>query len=894
MRPTRSVVRWLYGLARNVVRGGRRDADLRADIGSYVDLLTDEKMAAGAPPEDARRAALLEVGSVQAVTEQVREIRAGALLMQIWQDLVYAVRTMRRDPPFTVVATLTIALGIGANTAIFSVVNAVLLKPLPYADPDGLVIVWERNTAIGKDRDPVAAPNYLDWRTHNTTLTEMGAFRFTGFTLTGVDDPEQLRALSMSSSAFRVLGVEATVGRTFSDDDEKGRARVVVLGHQLWQRRFGGDRAIVGRSLALDDGVFTVVGVMPRSFAFPDDSPVDLYSPLVFTSDELNGRRLHTLSVVGRRRTGATVDLAAADLGAIARRIAAEDPTSNPDVTIVGAHDLLVEDVRLGLVTLLATVAFVLLIACANVANLLLVRASARRREMAIRSALGAGGSRLLRQLLTESLVLSLVGAIAGVALAWWLLDVVVRLGPPNLPRVDQASLDVRVLMFVAVATLLTGFIFGIVPALQAARPRLVDATDDGGHTVVAGNMRNRGRSLLLVFEVALSLVLLAGAGLMIRSLLKLQNVHLGFNPAELQTAQINLPLSRYPVNPRQLRPILTTPTVDAKRAQFFALLEERLSAIPDVRAAGAVSALPFHPAGIDYDLPVVVEGRPRPRAGEEPQADFRVATPGYFRAMEIPVVRGRAFTESDGPNSPQVVIINETMARQIFTGEDAVGRRLLLYGRPREIVGVVGSVRHHGISREPRPEMILPHRQFQPGVMTLVVRGGERMAIQRAVTDVVRSLDSQVALLQSRPMTELLSRSIAQPRFTTLLLVCFAGLALALALIGIYGVAAYMVSQRVREIGLRIALGARRSAVVGSVVRQSMVLTGAGLLIGLAGAAASTGLISGLLFGVSARDPMTLIAAAVVLAMGSLVAACIPAFRASRMAPAAILRAGA
>jgi putative ABC transport system permease protein len=893
MTSARSVVRWMYELARNVLRGGRRDVDLRADVGSYVDLLTDEKVAAGVPPEDARRAALLEVEGVQAVTEQVREIRAGALLMQFWQDLVYAIRAMRRDPRFTLVATLTIALGIGANTAIFSVVNAVLLKPLPYADPDGLVIVWERNAAIGKDRDPVAGPNYLDWRTHNTTLTELGAFRFRGFTLTGVDDPEQLRALSMSSSVFRVLGVEAAVGRTFSDDEEQGRARVVVLGHQLWQRRFGGDRAIVGRSLALDGVAVTVVGVMPPSFAFPDDSPVDLYSPIVFTPDDLTGRRLHTLLVVGRLRAGATVDTAAADLGAIARRIAAEDATSNPEVTIVGAHDLLVEGVRLGLVTLLATVAFVLLIACANVANLLLVRAAARRREMAIRSALGAGGSRLFRQLLTESLVLSLAGAVAGVVLAWWLLDVVVRLGPPSLPRVDQASIDLRVLLFVAVATLLTGLVFGIVPALQAARPRLVDATGDGGHTVVTG-VRNRGRSLLLVSEVALSLVLLAGAGLMIRSLLELQNVDLGFNPIELQTAQINLPFSRYPIDPRQYRPVPGMPTVESKRAQFFALLEERLPAIPDVRAAGAVSALPFHPAGIDYDLPVVVDGRPRPRAGEEPQADFRVATPGYFRAMEIPLVKGRAFTESDGPNSPPVVIINETMARRIFAGEDAVGRRLLLYGRPREIVGVVGSVRHHGFHREPRPEMILPHRQFQPGVMTLVVRGGDRVAIERAVTRVVRSLDSQVALLQSRPMTELLSRSIAQPRFTTLLLVCFAGLALALALIGIYGVVAYIVSQRVREIGLRIALGARRSAIVGSVVRQSMVLAGAGVLIGIAAAAAGTGLISGLLFGVSARDPVTIIAAAVVLALGSLVAAWIPAFRASRAAPAAILRAGA
>ena len=353
MTPRGSIVHWLREFARNIRRGGARDADLRADVGAYVDLLTDEKIAAGMAPDAARRAALLEVGSVQAVTEQVREVRAGALLTHVWQDLFYAKRMMRRNPGFILTAALTIALGIGANTAIFSVVNAVLLKPLPYPDPDGLVIVWERNISNGKDRDPVAAPNYIDWREQNSTLENLGAFRFRGFTLTGVEDPEQLRALSMSSSVFRVLGVEAEVGRTFSEDEEKRRDPVVVLGHQLWQRRFGGDRSVVGRSLRLNGAAFTVVGVMPPSFRFPDDSPVDLYAPIVFTPDELNGRRLHTLTVIGRLGAGATLEEAATDLGVIAQRIAAEDATSNPEVAVVGAHDLLVEDVRLGLIILL-------------------------------------------------------------------------------------------------------------------------------------------------------------------------------------------------------------------------------------------------------------------------------------------------------------------------------------------------------------------------------------------------------------------------------------------------------------------------------------------------------------------------------------------------------------
>jgi predicted permease len=891
MTPRGSIVHWMRDFARNLLRGGARDADLRNNVGAYVDLLTDEKIAAGMAPDAARRAALLELGGVQVVTEHARDVRAGTLATHLWQDLLYAGRMMRRNPGFIMTAALTIALGIGANTAIFSVVNAVLLKPLPYDDPDRLVIVWERNIANGKDRDPVAAPNFIDWREQNSTLENLGAFRFRGVTLTGVEDPEQLRALSMSSGVFRVLGVDAEVGRTFSEDEERRRDPVVVLGHQLWQRRFGGDRSVVGRSIRLNGSAFTVVGVMPPSFRFPDDSPVDLYAPIVFTPDDLNGRRLHTLTVIGRLGAGATLDEAATDLGVIAQRISAEDATSNPQVAVVGAHDLLVEDVRLGLIILLATVGFVLLIACANVANLLLARAVSRRREMAIRSALGASSIRLIRQTLTESLALSMVGGVVGLALAWWLLRVLVRSGPPNLPRLDQVGIDVSVLFFVTAATLLTGVAFGIVPALQAARPRLSDATKDDGSTVVAAQVRNRGRSLLLVSELALSMILLAGAGLMIRSLLALQNVTLGFNPAKLLTAQLFLPVS--PVDPMQLRPQTTAPGGDSKPALFFIQVEERLEATAGVQAVGAVSALPFHPAGIDYDLPVIIEGRARPRAGEEPQADFRVATPGYFRTMEIPVLKGRPFLESDRPNTPPVAIINDTMARQLFPGEDPIGRRLLLYNRLREIVGVVGSVRHQGFSREPRPEMFLPHRQFQSAGMTLVVRGpGESTSLVRAVTTVVRSLDAQLVVRQPQAMTELLSRSVAQPRFTTLLLVGFASLALGLALIGVYGVVSYTVSQRTREMGVRIALGASRSAVVGLVVRQAMALAGIGVLVGLAGAAVGSSLMTGLLFGVSTRDPATFIAAAVLLALGSLIATCVPALRASRVAPARILQA--
>jgi predicted permease len=699
-------------LARNLLHGGARDAELSADVTSYVDLLTDEKIAAGMEPRAARRSALLEFGGVEAVKEETRAVRAGALLAQVWQDTRYAIRMIRRELGFSVVAVLTLALGIGANMAIFSVVNAVLLAPLSYPDPERLVLVWERNRAIGQERDPVAPLNFQDWRTQSTAFDDVGAFRFAGFALSNVDDPEQLRALSMSSSVFRVLRARPELGRVFTEEEERRRDRVVVLAHELWQRRFAGDRTLVGRSITLNGTAFTVVGVMPSSFTFPDRNPVDIYSPLVFTREELNGRRSHTLSVIGRLNGSATIADAQTDLGAIAHRIAAEDGPSNPEVTIVGAHEVLVEDVRLGLLILLGTVGFVLLIACANVANLLLVRAASRRREIAIRAALGAGRRRLLRQLLTESVLLAGIGALAGMLVAWWLLRVLIRYGPPDLPRVDQVGIDTTVLLFVTAVAVLTGVTFGIAPALQASKPHVSAATNESSRNTTAPFRRDRGRSILLVAEIALSLMLLAGAGLMVRSLLKLQNLDLGFQPADVLTAQIFLSPTRYPIDATQFRPMPAGSTVvpDSKPAAFFAQLEERLKTTSGVESVGAVSALPLDPAGTDYDLPVIIQGKPRPRAGEEAQADFRFATVGYFRTMRIPLLRGRAFTDFDGPNGAPVVIINDTMARQMFPGGDPLGQRLILYGRPREIVGIVGSVRHRGVHsrRTPRNDSAL------------------------------------------------------------------------------------------------------------------------------------------------------------------------------------------
>jgi predicted permease len=889
-----SFMHWLLALARNLLNGRARDAELGDAVNSYVELLTDEKIAAGMSPAAARRAALMEFGSVEAVKEGTRDIRAGALIAEVWQDTRYAFRIARRDLSFSAVVVLTLALGIGANTAIFSVVHGVLLKPLPYSNPDRLVLVWERNTSIGKDRDPVAPLNFLDWRQQNTVFEDVAAYRFTGFALSGVDDPEQVRALSSSSSLFRVLNVNASIGRVFTEEEQQRRDRVAVLSHEFWQRRFGGDRSAVGRSLTLNGASFTVVGIMASSFRFPDGDAVDLYTPLVFTPGELGGRRSHTLTVIGRLDGDATIESANVELSRIARSIAAQDSTSNPDVTLAGAHDVLVEDVRLGLVVLLGTVAFVLLIACANVANLLLVRAASRRREVAIRAVLGAGSRRLFRQLLTESVLLSLVGGLFGVLMAWWLLRAFVLFNPVDLPRVEHIGLDLPVLLFVTAIAAVTGITFGIVPAVHALKPGLHDATKQSSRNTTTRPEKNRGRAMLVVAEIALSMMLLAGAGLMIRTVLNVQNLDLGFQPANVLTAQIFLSQARYPIGSSQFRPSVSTsePVPETRPSVFFTQLEDTLEVLPGIEAVGAVSALPLNPVGTDYDLPIVIEGKPPARVGEEPQADFRIATTGYFRAMRIPLRAGREFNEFDGPNSMPVAIINEALASQMFPGEDPIGHRLILYGRPREIVGVVGAVRHHGFTRGARPEMILPYRQFQFSGMTLVVRSNvDAAALASTVASAVHAIDRDQPVSRVRRMDEFLSASVAQPRFTTALLAGFAGVALTLAIIGIYGVTSYTVNQRAREIAVRITLGAHRGQVVRMVMRQGVLLAALGVAIGLAGAAAGTTLMSGLLFGVNAIDPLTFVAAATGLGLASVAATCMPAIRAARVAPVVILK---
>jgi len=811
------------------------------------------------------------------------------------QDARYGLRTFLRSPGFAGVAILTLALGIGSNTAMFSVVHTILLRPLPYRDPERLVVVWERNTRIGKMRDPVAPPNYQDWRARSTAFDQLAACRYANFALTAVDDPEQVVALTVSGNFFRTLGVEPVRGRTFTEDEEARRQPVLVLSHRFWQRRFSGDPAIVGGTISLNETSYTVLGVMAADFRFPERATdVDVWSPLVFTPGDLRGRRAHSLIVVGRLKPTVRLAQAAEELQAIARGIAEQDSTSNPEIVMLGAHDQLVEDVRPGLLVLAAAVGFVLLIACANVASLLLVRSTSREKEIAIRASLGARRLRVVRQLLTESLILALASAALGLALAFWMLELAVRLAPSSVPRIDSVDVDWPVLAFAVALAAATSLLFGLVPALQASKANLADALKQGGRRTSAP-AQGRGLAALVVGEVSLSLVALAAAGLMVHSLLKLEALDYGFRPHGLLTAHVFLPPAKYSTDRGQFRPLAPhapRPPL-SRQAAFFAELIDRLGALPGVESAGAVSALPLDPVGVDFDLPVVVEGQPPARPGEEPQADFRIATPGYFRTMGVPLLRGREFTADDGPAAPSVIIVNETFARQHFPMADPIGQRLILYGRSREIVGLVRAVRHHGFRQEARPEMIVPSNQFQFGRMTLAVRSSlDPTSLATSIKREVRAIDPSQPVHRIETMEEKLGASAAQPRFTTLVLTLFAALAVLLAVVGTYGVISYVVVQRMHEIGIRMALGAGRGEVIAMVLRQGMGLVALGVAIGLLGAAAATRVMRGILFQVSPTDAFTLAAVAALLVLSAFVAILIPARRATRVDPMIALRA--
>lgn len=794
------------------------------------------------------------------------------------QDLRYGVRTLIKNRGFTAIAVLALALGIGANTAIFSVVNAVLLRPLPYRDPDRIMtVLYER-------RIPVAPADFLDWKEQNHVFENIAAAQYWQPNLTGRDRPEHLWALHLTADMFDLLGVKPTLGRTFlPGEDQPGKQHVAVLSHRLWQRRFGGDPAIVGQAITLDGESYTVIGVMPPDFRFAPfwATRAELWAPLNL-APRANDRRGASLRVFAKLKPGITREQAQAEMTAINQRIEQQYPDTKKSLglSVDPLHEVVVGNVRPALFILLGAVAFVLLIACANVANLLMARATARQKEIAIRTALGATRSRVIRQLLTESMLLSLTGGLLGLLLALWGVRALVAFSPDNLPRVEAIGLDSSVLRFTLLISLLTGLAFGIAPALQSSRLDLNESLKEGGRSSTEGARRNRIRRLLVVAEVALAIVLLIGGGLMIRSFERIQAIDPGFDSRNVLTFVVSLAGSQH-----------STPQ---QRLAFFDQLLKRIETLPSVKSASAINHLPL--AGDIWRIGFTIDGRPAPPPEEKRGAVYRIVRPGYFQTLGTAIIRGRDFTEHDRKEAPGVAVINESFARHYWPGEDPIGKRITVAdgdSNSREIVGIVKDLKQSDWTAEPVEEMYLPHLQSaDPKYMTLVVKSSSDPAqLIAAAQSEVWAIDKDLPVSQIMSMEQVISDSIAPQRFNMLLLGIFAGLAMTLAAIGIYGVMSYSVTQRLHEIGIRMALGASRRDVLWMIVKQGMTLTGIGVSMGLAGALLLTRLMSSLLYGVSATDPLTFFVIPLVLAAVALGACFVPARRATRVDPIIALR---
>ncbi|HKR21613.1 MAG TPA: ABC transporter permease, partial [Pyrinomonadaceae bacterium] len=771
-----------------------------------------------------------------------------------------------------------------ANTAIFSVVNTVLLRPLPYKDPDKLVMVWEDASKHGYPRDTPAAANFVDWRDQSTVFEGISAIADESFNLTGTGDPERIEGRRVSANLFPLLGVEPQLGRTFTPaEDQPGSNRVVLVSHSLWQRRFGGDNSIVGKTLNLNGETYTVVGVMPARFQFPS-SDDHLWAPIAFTADQAANRNRHYLQVVGRLKSNASLEQAQTEMNTIATRLQQQYPQSNADLgaAVTSLHEHLVGDIRPALLILLGAVGLVLLIACANVANLLLARAAVRQKEIAVRVALGARRWRLIRQFLTESVLLATLGGIVGLGIAYGGLILLKAFIPENISQAREISMDLKVLGFTFLVSVLTGVIFGLAPAVQAARFNQTETLKEGGRDSATGSSGKRIRGLLVMSEVAVSLVLLIGAGLLINSFLRLRNVDPGFRADNLLTMKFVLPKPKYAEFQR--------------RTGFYNDLVQRVEGIAGVKSAAVTTNLPLYRQG--NSISVSIEGRPTPPPGQENIVVTRIVSPKYFDTMGIPFLSGRQLTDQETPTSPRAVVISETMARRYWPGEEAVGKRIGAgrIQRPEDwiqVVGVVKDVRQFELTAEPRPQMYLSYRQagfFEPN--DLVVKTDvDPTSLAATVRKAVWEIDKDQPVSNIRTMEEILLDSIARQRFSMLLLAIFAAVALVLAAVGIYGVMSYSVAQRTHEIGIRMALGAQTGAVLKLAVAYGLKLVGAGIVIGLIAAFALTRVMSTLLFGVTATDPMTFTLISLLLVFVAALASYIPARRATKVDPIIALR---
>jgi len=825
------------------------------------------------------------------------------MIQNLINDIRYGIRTSLKNPGFTIVAIITLALGIGANTAIFSVVNAVLLRPLPFPEPDRVVSVITTNLARGFTDFGTSLPDFRAWRDRNHTFKELAAFNTGSYNISGTTEPERVRGTQVSSNIFDLLGVGPARGRPFTPDEEIfGKHHVVIVSDSLWQRRFGSQTGFTGQTVSLNGEQYEIVGVMARGFQFPE-STVELWTPLAVADGSENASRgNYWLSVVGRLNPGVAPQQAQSELDGVLHQLEQEEKLF-PGLAsrVVKLHEATVGSVRTALLVLLASVALVLLIACANVANLLLARSAARQREIAIRSALGAGRGQLIRQLLTESLLLGLTGGALGLLLAVWGVDLLVGLGP-NVPRLNEITVDRTVLLFTFGLAVLTSVVFGLVPALQSSKTDLNETLKESSRSSAGGVRRRVLGNSLVAIEVALSFVLLVGAGLLINSLLRLQNVNPGFRTDHLLTTQITLPQTRYP----QERPELI--------ANFFQQLVDRVKVLPGVESVGTVSGLPLTNSG--WGKLLTFEDRPTPTSLDEiPNVQYEQVGSGYLSTLAIPVLRGRGFEDRDTRDTLPVAVINDTLAKTFFSDADPIGKRIYL-GPPEElippgilppgyrflhftIVGVIGDVKKDGLNQPVLPELYTLLEQElatkfagPANSMYLAVRtSGKPTNLVSAIRHEVQAIDREQPIADIATMEELLSTSLSQSRFSTLLLAIFAGVALVLAAVGLYGLMAYNVEQRTREIGIRVALGAQRSDVMSLVVKQGLRLAVIGIAVGLFAALSLTRVMTSLLFGITATDPLTFTVIPILLGAVALIASIIPARRATKVDPMIALR---
>ena len=874
-----------FSFWRNLFRKSRLDADLDREVRAYVDMLAEEKMQAGMSPEEARRAAFIELGGVEQVKEQVRDVRVGIFLDTLWQDLRYGFRTLTRSPGFTLVAAAALALGIGANTAIFSIVYGVLFRPLPYPDADRVALVYMRFSPQNSERGTMSQADFFDWRAQNRAFEEPAAFMYDRFDLTGTAEPEQVLGARVTAGFFSALEVRPLLGRLLlTGEDQPSAGSVAVIGEALWRRRFRADPNAIGQAITLDGSKYTIVGVMASTFHFPQPES-ELWTNLILEPPTRRGPFFYR--GLGRLKPGVTIEQAQAETNTIGKRIEQANPHNYVHLTmpVVPLRAALASGVRLGLLVMFGAVGLVLLIAIVNVSNLLLARASTREREMAVRLSLGAGRARVVRQLLTENALLALFGGLAGLLLAYAGIQLLRVWNPGRLPRIDDIRLDGRVLAFTFVVSVVTGILFGLAPALQSSRTDLNTSLKEGGRSGTAGSARRRTLNALVVAEIALSLTLLIGAGLLLRSFNLLQQVNPGFQapPERILTLQISPSASKY--------------ADERTGIAFYQRLLERVRHLPGVVSAGIADSLPPNRQA-DMDT-FVIEGEPFEGGDIHPALTAPHVSPEYFPALGIPLIEGRYFTERDTGDSTRVTIISATMARRYFSGSSPIGRRFKQSTGPptpytpfMEIVGVVGDTKYGGLDGESEATYYLPYTQNFDSRTYLVVRSAISAAsLAPAVRREIGAVDKDTVVNQVSTMEQAIFASVAQPRFRTLLLGAFAAIALLLAAIGIYGVIAYTVVQRTHEIGIRMALGAQRSHVLGMVMRRGAALALAGTALGFAGALILTRMLSSLLFGISTTDPATFAAASLGLLGVALAASFIPARRATRIDPILAVR---